>query len=203
MSGIFPSDRNLQTSDITTNNVSTTKHGFAPKGDGSTTKFLNANGAYSTPSSTSKLVQRVYTTFTGDLSASAAIPNDDTIPQSGEGTEIGTLAITPTSTSNFLLIRMVAPLVSGSGTIGMTIALFKDSGADALQVAYSTCTATGGYGHQLSFEYIQQCSGTSAQTWKIRYGPNSGTMYINRSSAGGLFGSTLPILTFVIEEWAP
>lgn len=39
--------------DNTTNNVSTSKHGYAPKGDGSTTKFLNANGAYSTPASAS------------------------------------------------------------------------------------------------------------------------------------------------------
>jgi hypothetical protein len=43
-------DADLLTSDVTTNNVSTTKHGFAPKGDGDTSKFLNANGAYSTPS---------------------------------------------------------------------------------------------------------------------------------------------------------
>lgn len=43
------SDATITFTDITTGNVSTTKHGFAPKGDGSTTKFLNANGAYSTP----------------------------------------------------------------------------------------------------------------------------------------------------------
>jgi len=42
-------DATLTFTDITTNDVSTTKHGFAPKGDGTTTKFLNANGAYSTP----------------------------------------------------------------------------------------------------------------------------------------------------------
>jgi len=36
-------------SDVTTGNVSTTKHGYAPKGDGSVNKFLNANGAYSQP----------------------------------------------------------------------------------------------------------------------------------------------------------
>jgi hypothetical protein len=39
----------LDFSDVTTADVSSTKHGLAPKGDGSTTKFLNANGAYSTP----------------------------------------------------------------------------------------------------------------------------------------------------------
>lgn len=42
-------DAQLSTSDVTTNNVSSSKHGFAPKGDGSTTTFLNGNGAYSTP----------------------------------------------------------------------------------------------------------------------------------------------------------
>ena len=42
-----PTDKNIQISDVTTNNVSTSKHGFAPKGDGDTAKFLNANGAYS------------------------------------------------------------------------------------------------------------------------------------------------------------
>jgi len=43
------SDATITFTDITTGNVSSAKHGFAPKGDGTTTKFLNANGAYSTP----------------------------------------------------------------------------------------------------------------------------------------------------------
>lgn len=37
----------LSISDNTTKNVSTAAHGLAPKGDGDTAKFLNANGAYS------------------------------------------------------------------------------------------------------------------------------------------------------------
>jgi hypothetical protein len=49
LDGIFPSDRNLQLSDITTNNVSTTKHGFVPKATGVTTDFLSADGTYRTP----------------------------------------------------------------------------------------------------------------------------------------------------------
>lgn len=35
--------------DNATHDVSSSMHGYAPKGDGSTTKFLNANGAYSVP----------------------------------------------------------------------------------------------------------------------------------------------------------
>jgi hypothetical protein len=42
-------DANLSTSDITTNDVSTTKHGFAPKAPNDATKFLDGTGAYSNP----------------------------------------------------------------------------------------------------------------------------------------------------------
>jgi hypothetical protein len=42
-------DANLVTSDITTNNVSTLKHGFAPKLPGNTTTFLRGDGTYATP----------------------------------------------------------------------------------------------------------------------------------------------------------
>jgi hypothetical protein len=46
----------LSITDNTTGNVSSSAHGFAPKGDGSTTKFLNANGAYSVPAGTALTV---------------------------------------------------------------------------------------------------------------------------------------------------
>lgn len=48
--------------DVTTGNVSTSAHGLAPKGDGSTNKFLNANGAYSAPAVTNVPVTLGFTT---------------------------------------------------------------------------------------------------------------------------------------------
>ncbi len=42
-------DASLPTSDITTNNASTTKHGFAPKYPNDATKYLDGTGAYSVP----------------------------------------------------------------------------------------------------------------------------------------------------------
>lgn len=42
-------DSDLSLSDITTNNVSTTRHGFAPKAPNDATKFLDGTGAYSSP----------------------------------------------------------------------------------------------------------------------------------------------------------
>ena len=41
-------DANLTTTDVTTNNVSTSKHGFAPKAPNDATQFLDGTGAYDT-----------------------------------------------------------------------------------------------------------------------------------------------------------
>lgn len=43
------SEANLSTSDVTTLDVSTTKHGFAPKAPNDAAKFLDGLGAYSVP----------------------------------------------------------------------------------------------------------------------------------------------------------
>lgn len=48
---ILPTDENIQLSDIITNDVSITKHGFAPKLPNDATKFLNGTGEYSVPNS--------------------------------------------------------------------------------------------------------------------------------------------------------
>jgi hypothetical protein len=44
------SDATITTTDITTNNVSITKHGFAPKAPNNTTQFLRGDGTWATPS---------------------------------------------------------------------------------------------------------------------------------------------------------
>lgn len=43
------SGSDLVLSDVTTNDVSTARHGFAPKGDGNATHYLDGTGAYSLP----------------------------------------------------------------------------------------------------------------------------------------------------------
>ena len=48
-------DKNIVFSDITTNDVSTSAHGFAPKSPNDATKFLNGTGAYAVPSYPSNL----------------------------------------------------------------------------------------------------------------------------------------------------
>lgn len=42
-------ERQLSLSDVTTNNVSTSAHGLAPKAPNDATKYLDGTGNYSTP----------------------------------------------------------------------------------------------------------------------------------------------------------
>ena len=44
-----PTDADLSTSDVTTNNVSTSKHGFVPKAPNDATQYLDGTGAWSVP----------------------------------------------------------------------------------------------------------------------------------------------------------
>lgn len=61
-------DASIVFSDITTNNVSTSKHGFAPKAPNDATKYLDGTGAYSRPS----------VRTTSITSSSTPTPNADT-----------------------------------------------------------------------------------------------------------------------------
>lgn len=51
-------ETDMTLSDVTTQNVSITKHGFAPKAPNDATKFLDGTGAYSAPSSSSPLTTK-------------------------------------------------------------------------------------------------------------------------------------------------
>lgn len=44
-----PTDKNIQTSDVTNNNASTSKHGFVLKGTNTGTKFLRDDLTWQTP----------------------------------------------------------------------------------------------------------------------------------------------------------
>ena len=95
ITGLFtqaqPADADLAVTDVTTNNVSTSAHGFAPKAPNDATKFLDGTGNYSAPpvaavpgGATSKTAS--YAAVAGDnskiLSFNSASPITLTLPSS-------------------------------------------------------------------------------------------------------------------------
>mgnify|MGYP003670631653 FL=1 len=81
-----------------------------------------------------QVVQVVNVTSTARVAGTTTIPHDDTIPQNSEGTEMMTLAITPTNSSNILRIEAVIFLTSSAVGRYILVALFQDSTANAIAV---------------------------------------------------------------------
>lgn len=133
------------------------------------------------------LVQVVNFTASAVATGSTVIPNDNTIPQNTEGDQYMTLAITPKSTTNTLVITVVAQ-ASHSVVRYMTCALFQDSTANAI-AAVSNLVALGTAPNQLVLQHTMAAGTTSATTFKIRIGGDStGTTTFNGAGGTQLFG---------------
>ncbi len=126
-----------------------------------------------------------YTTYD---STTASIPNDDSIPQSGEGKEYVTVTITPTSASNKLRIEAIASAVSADAARTLTAALFQDSVANAIAVGQVTVPSVN-YLYPMILDHWQSAGTTSAITFKLRIGVAAGgTAYINGNTANRTMG---------------
>ena len=114
---------------------------------------------------------------------------DDTIPQNTEGDEIFTLAITPTSATNKLLIMVQSGLLSNSTTNnGISIMLFQDSTAGALSATrHLQSLGTGPITSTL--QHFMTAGTASETTFKVRSGGNSaGTTDWNGHGGARKFG---------------
>lgn len=125
------------------------------------------------------------------------MPFDDTIPQSGEGTQVITVTITPKSSTSLLEITFSAGLLVRV-TEFLSWALFQDSTADAL-------AANGAflrYGTNGYLKHYMTSGTTSATTFKIRIGPITGTGYLNANSGGTrTFGGLCQTILKVVEYY--
>lgn len=143
------------------------------------------------PPGVGSVVQMVSTLSTANATGTTTIPLDTTIPQNTEGNQFMTLAITPKSTTNNLVIQVVALASHSVNTGNIIMALFQDSTANALaatNIYQTTATAPG----ILTINHTMAAGTTSATTFKIRIGGNAaGTTTFNSGSGIGanLFGS--------------
>lgn len=160
------------------------------------------DGAITTANSTpvGSVVQIVNTLSSAVATGTTTIPLDDTIPQNTEGNEYMTLAITPRSSSNILVIEAVLLLSHSAAAAFIIGALFQDSTANALAVAtHLQTTATGGI--MLQVRHALTAGTTSSTTFKIRAGSSAaGTTTFNGQSAGRLFGG-ITKSSIVITEY--
>jgi hypothetical protein len=157
-------------------------------------RFENTSGvAYGT------VLQVVNTTSTSYSSSATVMPTDDTVPTSTEGFEILSASITPKSATNKLKITVSANLsTSQAGGVGVAMALFQDSGTNAIASSISVIS-TVGYVLTIPLVYYMTAGTTSSTTFKVRAGCNSGSTYVNGNNTSRLLGGTA-VSSITIEE---
>lgn len=114
-----------------------------------------------------------------------AMPFDNTPPQSGEGDQYLSQAITPTATPNILQVEVQA--LASNGAVGtVTMALFQDAVGSALAAGRINVTSLNSLMGHLYVTGVANT--TSTTTFKLRIGGASGTTTFNGENASGLYG---------------
>ena len=145
-------------------------------------------------------IVQIVNTQTGTVaSGSGTIPIDNTIPQNTEGNEFMTLAITPTSASNKLLINVnfiggeVANLSNH-----YTVALFQDFTANALASTIGDSFGTGA--SSVNSTHYMTAGTASSTTFKVRAGLDSGSLYMNGFTGIGQIYGGVAVSSITITE---
>ena len=145
------------------------------------------------------VVDSVLGTYTANANLTAQIPIDNTIPQSGEGTQIISVSITPKTTTNKLRARFRGQFTTSAGGGNAIAALFTNATANALTATWATVNAAS-QANTLSLEWEWVPGSTSAQTVNVNVGPGSAiTLRMNGTPTSGLFGG-IDAATLVVEE---
>jgi hypothetical protein len=143
---------------------------------------------------TGQTINRSYvTSFSGGISSitGSSIPVDNTTPLIGEGTELFTTSITPSSASSRI---RVSGYLYGSASAGMQIVLAAFRGSTNFGVGYQL---RGGENF-ISFSFEDAPGSTSALTYSLRCGITAGTLTLNQVNSATFGGSLISYM--LVEE---
>ncbi len=151
-------------------------------------QILTSNGAGSLPTFQDAgggggvIQQQVYASTSATGSTGVDMEVDGTIPQITEGAEITTVAITPGDVNNILIIEAQAFLGTDSNNSQITLALFQDAISDAL---YAQGVAGGSGICTNAYLQFRVAAGTTSEIiFRLRYGPDGDTSFVNRKNTG-------------------
>jgi hypothetical protein len=149
-----------------------------------------------------KRLAQIQTFQTGVVATGTTImPSDNTIPQSTEGDQYMSLAITPTNVNSLLEVT-VQMHTSSSVQNNMVHALFQDSNVNAVAACISPIFAATASGF-VTFTYTALAGSLSLTTFKVRAGGNAaGTTTFNGAGGGQLLGGVMAS-RITIKEYLP
>jgi hypothetical protein len=132
-----------------------------------------------------------------EYTVTSIIPFDNTIPQITEGTQIISGTITPTKTTSRIVGFVSINGDADSTSVQTIVAAFRGTTANAVAATWLKYIT---YSSLISFEFTDLPNTTSATTYSIRVGPDTGTLYVNRQATtptsllGGANKITLTLL---------
>ena len=131
------------------------------------------------------------------------IPEDNTIPQSTEGTQVLTVTIKPRNKKHRLRIEFCAPTGNGINGDTAVAALFKNSETSA--IAVGVALINGGRMNNLMLLHDMEAGTEEEIAFKVRAGPVSAgtTMAVNGSGANSRFGGVCTTWLIVTEYEVP
>ena len=159
---------------------------------GTAGQILEVNAGATAPAWVSKGIVQVVSTQTGAVATGTTVmPYDDTIPQKTEGDEYMTLAITPASATNKLIIDAIWQGAFSVET-KISVALFQDDTAGAIAAASARVVLANLPVSPIILRHYMAAGTTSATTFKIRAGgADAGTTTFNGISGGRIFGGVI------------
>lgn len=176
------SDATISTSDITTNNVSITKHGFAPKAPNDATKYLDGTGAYTVPA--------------GSGVTDATISTSDVTTNNVTSTKHGWAPKSPNDSAQFL-----------NGAATPAFAQIKESDLAFTDVTTNNVSATKhGYTPKTPNDVTKFLDGTG--NWSAPIGGSGSVTSVSVTTANGVSGSvatatSTPAITLTLGNITP
>lgn len=146
------------------------------------------------------ILQVLETTYTTNASLSVAIPDDDTVPLSTEGTQVLSQAITPASNTNKVLCT-VDMWGEGDNATGayITAALFRGTTCIAVKSVQTIDGVPSVFRNGLCLNFLDSPASASAQTYTVRVGANAGSLRLNGTIAGRKYGGASSATLTVME----
>lgn len=149
------------------------------------------------------LLQFVSTSNGGSGSTTSLVPNDNTIPQSSEGTQWDQIVVTPTSATSNLLIEFNCFVGANANSTAVTVSLFEPSASSNAICSTQAATTSIQTGANVVLTAVVSSTGTSARTFTVRYGTGSTggdpTVHMNRVGLGTRFSTTTKSVIKVME----
>ena len=189
------------TADITVGDVTSGHHGYAPKLSNVATEYLDGKGLYSVPEPPGSIIQVVPTLNQTVTTGTTTVTNDASAYTSSKGNNAGLdTAITPRGAGNDLLITGVVTFSFSANAGTYYAGLFRDSGVNALAVFAHPSTQAADIMQTMPFMFKVAAGATSATTFKLRVGNNSGgTLTFNDQAAQGVFAGKVTSMMIIQE----